>query len=79
MKLNKTVKIEIYDNAGNIDEKIKDKIFDPYFSTKDEKTGTGLGMYMSKTIIEKHLNGELGFYNKGEGVVFYINLIGKED
>ncbi len=36
-------------------------------------------MYMSKTIIEKHLNGELGFYNKGEGVVFYINLIGKED
>lgn len=78
-KINKTVKIEIYDNAGNIDEKIKDKIFDPYFSTKDEKTGTGLGMYMSKTIIEKHLNGELGFYNKGEGVVFYINLIGEED
>ncbi len=77
-KINETVKIEIYDNAGNIDEKIKDKIFDPYFSTKDEKTGTGLGMYMSKTIIKKHLNGQLGFYNKDEGVVFFIDLISQE-
>lgn len=74
-KINQSVRIEIYDNAGNINEKIKDKIFDPYFSTKDEKTGTGLGMYMSKTIIEKHLNGELGFYNRDEGVVFYIDLM----
>lgn len=73
-KVNHIVRIEIYDNAGNIDEKIKDKIFDPYFSTKDEKTGTGLGLYMSKTIVEKHLNGELGFFNKNEGVVFYVDL-----
>ena len=74
IKTNKRVKIEIYDNAGNIDDNIKDKIFDPYFSTKAEKTGTGLGLYMSKTIIEKHLNGELGFYNKNNGVVFYVDL-----
>ena len=78
-KLNQRVRIEIFDNAGNIDEKIKDKIFDPYFSTKDEKTGTGLGLYMSKTIIEKHLNGELGFFNKNEGVVFYIDLVAVEE
>ncbi len=74
IKNNQIVKIEIYDNAYNIDEKIKDKVFDPYFSTKAEKTGTGLGLYMSKTIIEKHLNGALGFYNKNEGVVFYVDL-----
>ena len=73
-KINQIVRIEIYDNAGNIDEKIKDKIFDPYFSTKDEKTGTGLGLYMSKTIVEKHLNGEFGFFNKNEGVSFYVDL-----
>lgn len=77
-KINQSVRIEIYDNTGNINEKIKDKIFDPYFSTKDEKTGTGLGMYMSKIIIEKHLNGELGFYNRDEGVVFYIDLMAAE-
>lgn len=78
-KLSQRVRIEIFDNAGNIDEKIKDKIFDPYFSTKDEKTGTGLGLYMSKTIIEKHLNGELGCFNKNEGVVFYIDLVAVEE
>jgi PAS domain S-box-containing protein len=73
-KMNKMIRIEFYDNAGSIDDKIKDKIFDPYFSTKDEKTGTGLGLYMSKTIIEKHLNGELGFFNINDGVSFYVDL-----
>ena len=69
--------IEIIDNAGGVPESIISHIFDPYFSTKNEKQGTGLGLHMSRIIIEEHHNGTLKAKNVGDGACFIITLENK--
>lgn len=66
--------IDISDNGGGVDERIQEKIFEPYFSTKGEKSGTGLGLYMVKTIVEKHLNAQINVKNKDQGACFSVRL-----
>jgi signal transduction histidine kinase/ABC-type nitrate/sulfonate/bicarbonate transport system substrate-binding protein len=55
--------IEITDNAGGIDEKIIDKIYEPYFTTKHQSQGTGIGLFMCQEIINKHMDGEINISN----------------
>jgi len=66
--------IEICDNGEGIDEKLAEKIFDPYFSTKEEKNGSGLGLYMSKMIIEEHHHGKFYLKKESKQTCFVIAL-----
>jgi len=59
-----TNEIRIMDNGGGVEESIMEKIFDPYFTTKHKSQGTGIGLYMSKEIIEKKFGGTLCVLNK---------------
>lgn len=68
--------VTIKDNAGGIPEQIADRIFEPYFTTKEEGKGVGIGLYMSKMIIENNMDGNLVFRNNGAGAEFIIELFG---
>jgi len=69
-----SAKIIIEDSGGGIDDGIRDRIYDPYFSTKEQGKGVGIGLYMSKEMVERQMGGKL-YDEKGEfGARFIIEL-----
>jgi signal transduction histidine kinase len=66
--------VKIADNGGGVSEDIRSKIFDPYFSTKFSSQGTGIGLYMSKIIIEKNMLGHLSIKNVNDGACFSVKI-----
>ncbi len=71
---NHTCIIEISDNAGGIPEDVLPKIFDKRFTTKGETHGTGIGLDMSRTIIENHFRGTIEATNNASGATFTITI-----
>jgi C4-dicarboxylate-specific signal transduction histidine kinase len=65
----------VADNAGGIDADVLPKVFDPYFTTKEPGKGTGIGLYMSKVIVEKNMDGRLTAKNVPDGVEFRIEML----
>ncbi len=68
------VKIILENNCGEIEDEVMDRMFEPYFTTKFENQGTGIGLYMAKTIIEKNMGGKIFAKNNNDGVIFVIIL-----
>jgi C4-dicarboxylate-specific signal transduction histidine kinase len=73
-KQEKSIYVEVEDNAGGIEPRVMGKIFDPYFTTKKNSDRTGLGLYMSKIIIEDHCHGKIEVSNGEEGAIFKLLL-----
>jgi C4-dicarboxylate-specific signal transduction histidine kinase len=66
--------VTITDNGGGIDTDVMPRIFDPYFTTKEKMQGTGIGLYMSKIIIEQNMGGSLTAENVAGGVALRIEV-----
>jgi len=74
IKMNNSIKIFINDNAGGIDDDIVNKIFDPYYTTKQKEHGVGLGLYMAKTICENNINATLTHNHIKNGAQFILDF-----
>lgn len=67
--------ITIYNNGGTVSDEVMERMFEPYFTTKFEDKGTGIGLYMTKTIIENNMNGKIYAQKKENGMIFTIEGI----
>ena len=70
----KKILISLQDNGGGIQVDYLDKVFEPYFTTKHKAQGTGIGLYMSKQIIEGQIKGSLSVRNSDAGACFSIHI-----
>jgi len=68
------VLVTVEDNAGGVTTEDIDMIFEPYFTTKSSSKGTGLGLYISKMIIENNMGGELCVHNTDKGALFTVRI-----
>lgn len=68
------VYLHVSDNGGGIPADVLPRIFEPYFTTKSKEKGTGIGLYMTKTIIEESMKGEISVQNLSNGACFSIRL-----
>lgn len=66
--------VTVSDNAGGVCDGAIGRVFDPHFTTKPKGKGSGIGLHMSKTIIEEHMGGRLTVANVGEGAEFRIEV-----
>ena len=66
--------VTVADNGGGIPEEVVGKVFDPYFTTKGPQRGTGVGLFMSKNIIEKNMGGKLSVRNLDDGAEFRVEV-----
>jgi len=68
------INVEIFNNGPLIPSDVMPQLFKPYFTTKSEEKGTGIGLYMSRLIIEKHFSGTIKITNTSEGVICLIAI-----
>ena len=66
--------LSIQDNAGGIDPSLLERVFEPYFTTKEQGEGTGIGLYMSQMIIVNNMNGKISMTNKDDGILVTIEF-----
>ncbi len=72
--LNNEAAISIADNGGGIPDDVINRVFEPYFTTKDADKGTGIGLYMSKMIMESHMSGTIEVKNTELGAMFTVRM-----
>ncbi len=68
------LEIVFEDDGGGVDDTVINRIFEPYFTTKEQGKGTGIGLYMTKMIIEEHMDGIIKVYNGDKGAVFKLSF-----
>ncbi len=69
-----TLVIQVNDNGGGVPDSLIERIFEPYFTTKEPTKGTGIGLYLAKIIVEGHMGGSLMVRNAGAGASFVITV-----